>query len=137
MVLIKYVLTILSFLFPIIINAQTKEIEISVDNFYRIYFNPNQVLPTSDSESSIDYWGKAVSEKQFLNEFRVCLEIYYCDFELKSNPKIAEERSNYILSRFENDYKINRNNFLISFHVDKFCVENQLLISADVVLLKK
>lgn len=137
MVLIKYVLTILSFLFPIIINAQTKEIEISVDDFYRIYFNPNQVLSTSDSESSIDYWGKAVSEKQFLNEFTVCLEIYYCDFELKSNPKIAEERSNYILSRFENDYKINRNNFLISFHVDKFCVENQSLISADVVLLKK
>lgn len=135
--LMKYVLVILSLLFPIMINAQTREIEIFVDDFYRIYFKQNQVLPTSDSDSSIDFWAKAISEKQILNEFTVCLEVYNCDFELKSNPRIAEERSNYILSRFENDYQINRNNFTISFHVDKFCDENQSLISADIVLLKK
>lgn len=133
----KYVLVILSLLFPIMINGQTKEIEISVDNFYRIYFNRDQVIPISDSESSIDYWAKAITEKQILNEFTVCLKVCYCDFELKSNPKVAEERSNYILSRFENDYKINRNNFSISFLVDEFCDENQSLISTDIVLLKK
>lgn len=133
----KYVLVILSFIFPILINAQTKEIEISVDNFYRIYFNTYQIIPTSDSEVSIDYWGKAFTNKTFFDDFIVCLDIYYCTFEIEQNPKIVEERSNYILSRFENDYQINRKNFIISFFLEEFCDEKKTPVSTDVVLLKK
>lgn len=136
----KYVLTIL-FLLQLwnLTQAQSKPIEISVDNFYRINFNPNQDLPTSDSESSIDFWGKAFSEKQLLDKFTVCLEVSYCDFELKSNPKIAEQRSEYIISRFENDYHINPEEINVSFVVDDYCIEgeNNFPSTTYIVLYKK
>jgi len=136
----KYVLTVL-FLLQLsnLTQAQTKNIEISIDNFYRINFNPNQVLPTSDSESSIDFWGKAVSEKQVFDKFIFCLEVSYCAFELKSNPKITEQRSEYILSRFENDYHINRQEINVLFVIDDYCIEGEKKIPSTtcVVLYKK
>ncbi|WP_177761069.1 hypothetical protein [Flavobacterium sp. I3-2] len=94
-------------------------------------------MPTYDSQRSIDFWGKAFSEKQLLDKFTVCLEVSYCDFELQSNPKITEQRSEYVLSRFENDYQINRKEINVSFVVDDYCDKNVLLITTYVILLVK
>jgi len=61
----KYVLTVL-FLLQLsnLAQAQSKQIEISVDDFYRIYFDADKIMPKEDSQISIDFWGKAISEKK-------------------------------------------------------------------------
>lgn len=96
-------------------------------------------MPTDDSQISIDFWGKAFSEKQLLDKFTVCLEVSNCDFELQSNPKIAEQRSEYIISRFENDYHINPEEINVSFVVDDYCIEGEKKIPSTtcIVLYKK
>jgi len=82
---------------------------------------------------------KQFLKKKLLNEFSVCLEVSYCDFELKSNPKIAEQRSEYILLRFENDYHINPEEINVSFVVDDYCIEgeNNYPSTTCIVLYKK
>lgn len=136
--MIKNRITFLFMFFPLLIFSQSKEIEMAVDNFWRIYFNANEILPTKYSEASIDFWGRVFSEKK-LNEFTACLEVSYCDFELEQNLKIAEQRSDYILSRFVNDYHINREEINISFVVNDFCIEGGSIIPSTtcVVLYKK